>query len=152
MSPAASSNGPADVTPAAMAASKLGMIDKLLSAIEKQPSLAQARDGEGMSSHQHAQSSQAQRIQKFPTSVQVVRACTMQQGMVTRSASSACWRSSLTPLCKITTGTLPYTLLPSMAALCQPLTSQKQLQSPVLLEIRSSSGQQMLQKLVREER
>lgn len=65
MSPAASSNGAADVTPAAMAASKLGMIDKLLSAIEKQPSLAQARDGEGMSSHQYAQSTQAQRIQKF---------------------------------------------------------------------------------------
>ncbi|KAA6417014.1 MAG: hypothetical protein FRX49_13015, partial [Trebouxia sp. A1-2] len=30
-----------------MAASKLGMMDKLLAAIEKQPSLAQSRDGEG---------------------------------------------------------------------------------------------------------
>lgn len=36
-----------DVTPAAMAAAKLGMIDKLLAAIDKQPRLAQARDSEG---------------------------------------------------------------------------------------------------------
>ena len=36
-----------DVTPAAMAAAKLGMMDKLLAAIEKQPSLSSAVDGEG---------------------------------------------------------------------------------------------------------
>ncbi|DBA68766.1 TPA: hypothetical protein ACH3X2_013381 [Trebouxia sp. C0005] len=49
MSPAAKTGGAAavDITSAAMAASKLGMMDKLLAAIEKQPSLAQSRDGEG---------------------------------------------------------------------------------------------------------
>ena len=47
MSPAASSGVAVDVTPAAMAAAKLGMMDKLLTAIEKQPSLSKARDGEG---------------------------------------------------------------------------------------------------------
>ena len=36
-----------DITSAAMAAAKLGMMDKLLAAVEKQPSLAQSRDGEG---------------------------------------------------------------------------------------------------------
>lgn len=36
-----------DVTPAAMAAAKLGMMDKLLAAIEKQPSLCSSVDGEG---------------------------------------------------------------------------------------------------------
>ena len=53
MSPAASSGGAAavDITSAAMAASKLGMMDKLLAAVEKQPSLAQSRDGEGESGH-----------------------------------------------------------------------------------------------------
>ena len=35
-----------DVAPA-MAAAKLGMIDKLLAAIEKKPSLSSAVDGEG---------------------------------------------------------------------------------------------------------
>ncbi len=51
MSPAAKPGGAGavDVIPAAMAASKLGMMEKLLAAIEKQPSLAQARDGEGKS-------------------------------------------------------------------------------------------------------
>jgi hypothetical protein len=51
MSPAAKPGGAAavDITSAAMAASKLGMMDKLLAAIEKQPSLAQSRDGEGES-------------------------------------------------------------------------------------------------------
>ena len=51
MSPAAKPPGPGtvDVTPAAMAAAKLGMMDKLLAAIEKQPSLAQAQDAEGES-------------------------------------------------------------------------------------------------------
>ena len=40
MSPAAKPPGPGtvDVTPAAMAAAKLGMMDKLLAGIEKQPS------------------------------------------------------------------------------------------------------------------
>ena len=51
MSPAAKPGGAAavDITSAAMAASKLGMMDKLLAAIGKQPSLAQSRDGEGES-------------------------------------------------------------------------------------------------------
>ena len=51
MSPAAKPGGAAavDITSAAMAASKLGMMDKLLPAIGKQPSLAQSRDGEGES-------------------------------------------------------------------------------------------------------
>ena len=53
MSPAAKTGGAAavDITSAAMAASKLGMMDKLLAAIDKQPSLAQSRDGEGESGH-----------------------------------------------------------------------------------------------------
>jgi len=53
MSPAAKTGGAAavDITTAAMAASKLGMMDKLLAAIENQPSLAQSRDGEGESGH-----------------------------------------------------------------------------------------------------
>lgn len=51
MSPAARTGGAAavDIISAAMAASKLGMMDKLLAAIEKQPSLAQSGDGEGES-------------------------------------------------------------------------------------------------------
>lgn len=44
---AAGSSGVADVTPAAMAAAKLGMIDKLLAALDKQPHLTKARDLEG---------------------------------------------------------------------------------------------------------
>ena len=42
-----------DVTPAAMAAAKLGMIDKLLAAIDKQPHLTKARDLEGRTLHLH---------------------------------------------------------------------------------------------------
>lgn len=49
MGSAANSGVAIDVTPAAMAAAKLGMIDKLLVAIEKQPSLSKTRDGEGKS-------------------------------------------------------------------------------------------------------
>lgn len=39
--------GATDVVPAAMAAAKLGMVDKLLAAIDKQPHLTKARDLEG---------------------------------------------------------------------------------------------------------
>ena len=50
MSPAAkqiAGAGTVDVTAAAMAAAKLGMMDKLLAALQKQPSLVQAQDEEG---------------------------------------------------------------------------------------------------------
>ena len=47
MSPAAKLTGTVDVTAAAMAAAKLGMMDELLTALQKQPSLAQAQDEEG---------------------------------------------------------------------------------------------------------
>lgn len=47
MAPAAKFGAATDVAPAAMAAAKLGMMDKLLAAVEKQPSLLTAVDGEG---------------------------------------------------------------------------------------------------------
>lgn len=45
--PAVGPSGATDASPAAMAAAKLGMIDKLLAAVDKQPHLTKARDIEG---------------------------------------------------------------------------------------------------------
>ena len=108
-----------DVTPAAMAAAKLGMIDKLLAAIDKQPHLTKARDLEGETWHLDRRVLNcSQRMYRQHMHEQAVHAYTMRLDMVMKNALSGYWRSGSIPYSRTKMETLPSTLQLSMGVQC----------------------------------